>query len=358
MNSIYAVDKIYLMLGSACNLKCRHCYQADNPQPHLKKRIHPDVFAFLARIAAQRPDPVELVFWGGEPLLYWNLIREVVDRLGPVFKYGFISNGTLLTDEMVDYLNAHDILFSVSCDGPQTAKVRGVNILEDDAFCARFRRINRRCVGTTVHAYNIDPEALQSWLFERVGEVRIHYQYTLECTWDMDRDLYAYDFEKFEANLDRCAEAFARDFREGRDDTAAAYCFRRGVSAIRKYRSMDARGKPRYWWPECSSMRKTMNIGIDGTVHLCHNRDTPLGRVTDSYEALLEANDRMLREALSAKTECDACDVREWCRRGCPINSVSANPGQKECCRAERIYWLASLKAEKNVKKLYTRIAL
>lgn len=35
------LKKIYLMLGPACNLKCRHCYETDVPQPRLKKDNRP-----------------------------------------------------------------------------------------------------------------------------------------------------------------------------------------------------------------------------------------------------------------------------------------------------------------------------
>ena len=76
------LKKIYLMLGPACNLKCRHCYETDQPQPRLKKQIHPDVWTYLDRIRVGRTQPMKLTFWGGEPLLYWPLIREVVERFG------------------------------------------------------------------------------------------------------------------------------------------------------------------------------------------------------------------------------------------------------------------------------------
>ena len=41
------ISKVYLMLGPACNLKCRHCYQTDVPMPRLHKTIHEDVWKFL-----------------------------------------------------------------------------------------------------------------------------------------------------------------------------------------------------------------------------------------------------------------------------------------------------------------------
>ncbi len=95
-------------------------------------------------------NPKRLVFWGGEPLLYWNLIKEVVEKLDDsAFSYWIMSNGVLLKDEHVDFINAHEINLSISNDGPLTAKVRGVNVLDDPAFCERFNKVKHRCIGIT-----------------------------------------------------------------------------------------------------------------------------------------------------------------------------------------------------------------
>ena len=115
------LKKIYLMLGPACNLKCRHCYETDVPQPRLKKTIDRDVWNYLERMSADRVKrgdaPMQLTFWGGEPLLYWNLIREVVERMGDgAFSYWIMSNGVLLSDDMVDFINTHGMFYSVSCE--------------------------------------------------------------------------------------------------------------------------------------------------------------------------------------------------------------------------------------------------
>ena len=51
------ISKVYLMLGPACNLKCRHCYQTDVPMPRLHKTIHEDVWKFLKEALQKPPLP-------------------------------------------------------------------------------------------------------------------------------------------------------------------------------------------------------------------------------------------------------------------------------------------------------------
>ncbi|MDO4937580.1 MAG: 4Fe-4S cluster-binding domain-containing protein [Sutterellaceae bacterium] len=345
------LQKIYLMLGPACNLKCRHCYETDQPMPKLNKVIHADVWDYLSRCSerSKTGQPMKLVFWGGEPLLYWKLIVEVVERMGDdAFDYWIMSNGVLLTDDKVDFINAHGLGYSVSCDGKDTAIVRGVNILDDDAFCERFKRIQKHCVGATTHAYNIDPYALFSYVRKRVGEVPIHYQYTLECTFNMDADLYAYDFKKFEANLRRCRMNYMADYVAGNLDTAARYCLKRGVMSVERWLKRQEAGLPDEWYPECLPMRKDINVDILGFVHACHNRASVIGRVTDSYAELLEANDKIFRDAIAKKPECESCEVNSLCRHGCPLNPMSE--GQAICCEAEKLYWNESLKTVRDAR--------
>lgn len=338
------IRKVYLMLGPACNLKCRHCYQTDVPMPRLKKRIHTDVWNFLERLKREYKDnPKDLIFWGGEPLLYWPLIQEVVERFGDeAFSYWIMSNGVLLNDSMVEFINDHDIWLSVSNDGSQTASVRGVNVLDDQDFCTRFRKVRKRCVGVTTHAYNIDPYALATYVEKKVGKVRIYYQYILECTFDMDADLYNFDLKTYQNNLRRCRMNFLPEYVSGVKQSPARAALRRGVFGVERFLDRRKKGLPDEWYPECCPMRHEMNVDIEGFVHACHNRFNVIGRVTDGYDALLASNDAYFKSAIEAKPECKSCEINELCRYGCPLNQMSE--GQKQCCEAEKVYWKESLK--------------
>lgn len=79
----------------------------------------------LLRQAAAR-DSVNVVFFGGEPLSNMALIRQVVEyaearvaELGKAVDFSLTTNATLLTEEIVDWLNAHRVAVTVSMDGPR-----------------------------------------------------------------------------------------------------------------------------------------------------------------------------------------------------------------------------------------------
>ena len=103
-------------------------------------------------------------------------------------------------------------------------------------------------------------------------------------------------------------------------------------------------------------MRHTLNIDLEGNLHLCHNRRSIIGHVGDSWFTLLENNDRLLKEAFAAKPECERCDVNFLCRHGCPLNPMSE--GQKICCEAERIYWIEAVKTVQDAAAITTEIEL
>jgi hypothetical protein len=67
-----------------------------------------------------------VVFFGGEPLSNLKLIRAVVDycearfaQLGKQVDFVMTTNATLLTDEIVDWLDEHRFGLSISMDGPE-----------------------------------------------------------------------------------------------------------------------------------------------------------------------------------------------------------------------------------------------
>jgi len=75
----------------------------------------------------QSPSPtLKVEFQGGEPLLNFELIQAIVERVnvrnqheGRQIQYVITSNLVYLTDEILEFAKLHDIVFSTSLDGPE-----------------------------------------------------------------------------------------------------------------------------------------------------------------------------------------------------------------------------------------------
>lgn len=71
-----------------------------------------------------------LLFSGGEPFLYWNWIKEIIEKYGHRFQYTFNTSGYLFTDEILEFLSHYSVNFVLSVDGNEalTNYLRPVNI--------------------------------------------------------------------------------------------------------------------------------------------------------------------------------------------------------------------------------------
>lgn len=120
---------LWLGLAHACNLACKYCF-ANEPGFLGRNRLMPWSVARAAidLMIDSDPDGIEfhLIFFGGEPLLNLPVLREVLaygDRLqaerGIRLTYSITTNGTLLTRDVADLLDAHRVSVVLSIDGLQ-----------------------------------------------------------------------------------------------------------------------------------------------------------------------------------------------------------------------------------------------
>lgn len=99
--------KLAIKLGGRCNLSCSHCHCRPSAYS-----FNPDIVDW---INTQEFDLI--VFEGGEPLLYLDRICKLVSRITMRCKYKIVTNGTLLTDDSVNWLNRNNFQVLVSFDG-------------------------------------------------------------------------------------------------------------------------------------------------------------------------------------------------------------------------------------------------
>ncbi len=121
------------MLTEDCNLDCVYCYENHKNGKGLsaefvKEKIREELLAEdLCKLTS-------VTFFGGEPLLRFEVIREVVDWFYSIswpsptkdFIFQVTTNGTLLNDEMKQWFAAHreNVIVGLSMDGTKEAQDR------------------------------------------------------------------------------------------------------------------------------------------------------------------------------------------------------------------------------------------
>jgi radical SAM protein with 4Fe4S-binding SPASM domain len=111
------LKSLYLHLTNRCNLQCSYCYRESSPHlPVLHgSRRFCEMFEYIKPFTSPRP---EVTFSGGEPLMHPGF-REIVEtstRLG--YANVLLTNGTLITEPLADFIHDHFLRVKLSLDGP------------------------------------------------------------------------------------------------------------------------------------------------------------------------------------------------------------------------------------------------
>lgn len=109
-----------------CNLRCTYCYQVRQGSGMREETRRALLAEVEARVRSARLDGIEVDWFGGEPLLAPNLIRDLSRRLkaiaarhGLSYRASMATNGTLLDRETVDMLVEADLEeVQITLDGP------------------------------------------------------------------------------------------------------------------------------------------------------------------------------------------------------------------------------------------------
>lgn len=119
--------RIQLLMAQGCNLGCRYCYAWRNGSNQKGTLMAFDVAKqavdFLIERSGSRSD-LQVTFFGGEPLLNLETIRDVVTYCrgleltgSKCFTFEIITNGVLLTPEVTDWMVQEKFLLMISLDG-------------------------------------------------------------------------------------------------------------------------------------------------------------------------------------------------------------------------------------------------
>lgn len=125
------LNMITLQVTQNCNLRCSYCTYSDfynnQQRSHSDKRMSLETaikaIDFLANRSIDSAQ-VNVGFYGGEPLLEFDLIKKAVSYAEDLFphkelSFSITSNGTLLTPEILSFFREKNILLMISLDGPK-----------------------------------------------------------------------------------------------------------------------------------------------------------------------------------------------------------------------------------------------
>jgi len=121
------LKSLCLNISHDCNLRCAYCFASSGPfggeRLLMPEEIGKKAIDYLMAHSGSRKH-CEIDFFGGEPLMNWHAIKEVVaygreqgKKYGKEIKFTLTTNGVALNDEVQDFLNRENISVVLSLDG-------------------------------------------------------------------------------------------------------------------------------------------------------------------------------------------------------------------------------------------------
>lgn len=205
------------VVTNQCNLQCIYC-QAQDHRAVRKGMMSIETGKKAIDIALQSPNRhLTFEFQGGEPLLNFSVIQQMITyteqkKGAKQIDFTLVSNFSLLTEEMADFLLAHKVAICTSLDGPEElhnqnrlalnggssyqAMLRGRKILLERGYAPSAIQT------TTRHSLSRAKEIIQEYLAEGQHSIFI-------------RPLTPLGFAKFDwEKIGYTAEEFLQFYRE------------------------------------------------------------------------------------------------------------------------------------------------
>ena len=149
------VKALCLNVAHDCNLKCKYCFAAQGDFGGEKELMSFEVgkaaIDYLIANSGSRKN-LEIDFFGGEPLMNFEVVKQLVDYGRSVEKdynknirFTITTNGVLLNDEIIDYINENMHNVVLSLDGRKEVNDNMRPTLNDkgsyDITLPRFKKL-------------------------------------------------------------------------------------------------------------------------------------------------------------------------------------------------------------------------
>ncbi len=290
---MYYPRRLCIPFGIDCNFSCAYCYR-DRCRKPLPTAPTP---AFQAYLQSLPRSTYAVIASGGEPLLYFPMIQTVFSLVPVHVHKKIMTNGSLLTDSIVQWCNANHVEVHLSHDGEKTKDLRGCDIFESPRLVRLVREL--RYVRVVAVATNQNCDVLQ--LYHDIQQtLRRPFYFQVLPVEDTGHNLQlvtGFDYDTYERTL--------LQLYQEREDI------------------------PLSWYAPPAGKAKGYNVLLDGRVVGIETLRT-YGTVWDT-EASLRAG-FMKQEAQNiARCRQRTCAIRKVC-------TLSATRCSPHMCRLERIH--------------------
>lgn len=261
------IKRITLHVSNDCNLRCTYCFGGGGNYNKPRSLMTEQTAKEFVDFCIEQFERVErIVFFGGEPLLNLTVMELVCNRfkyykekgkIALLPKFIVITNGTILTDKIVTFINNNISMVTVSIDGP-----REINDVQ---------RIYRDGRGSY--------EKIAQFIHTIKKETNVKIQY--EATYTQLHINYGYSHEEISKFLDEKFDIEGVVINEQNLSPQLLLDFWNSID-LEYLRRTKLKYLPKDFWavlyvlihnlinPICSVVEKSFAVSSDGTIYPCH----------------------------------------------------------------------------------------
>ncbi len=361
------IKALCLHVAHTCNLNCSYCFASQGKyhgeRALMSFEVGKRAIDFLIENSGERRN-LEVDFFGGEPLMNWDVVKQIVKyarsvekQHGKNFRFTLTTNGMLIDDEVIEFSNKEMSNVVLSLDGRReihdATRVDYAGNGSYDRIVPKFQKLvasrggkNYYMRGTFTHK---NPDFTNDvFHMADLGFTELSME-PVVCAPDDPMALTPEDIETVKGQYEILAKEMLKREKEGRGftfyhymiDLTAGPCIYKRISG-------------------CGSGTEYMAVTPWGDLYPCHQfvgeESYKLGDIWNGV-----TNDSLRDEFRQcnayARPECDDCWAKLYCSGGCAANAYHASGSirgvYKPGCELfkKRIECAIMIKAAENAEK-------
>lgn len=311
--------KYILCITQHCNLTCKYCY-IHKKKTRMSFSVAKKIVDFMF---ANTPinERIDIGFFGGEPLLEFRLIQAITKMIEdhPQFndervEFAVVTNGTIFSDQIADFVNEHKMVFGISCDGPPFVQdtfrcfpggTASSNVVEKTLKRAK-EAIQTVLVNSVFHprTFRYLPQVVE--YFSSLGLKQIHLNPDFSAPWSQK------DINALPDIYDQIAQQYIAFYIQGNPlfinliDNKIAAILRGGYESIERCRM----GKGEFAFSPEGNIYPCERLVGDGT----ENRHC-IGNIHNGLNIERMSCNRLPDQTINA--ECLSCSLNQYCMNWC-----------------------------------------
>ena len=335
LNNALIIKAMCLHVSHDCNMRCKYCFASKGDFGSGRKLMDIETgkkaIDFLISNSGKRKN-LEVDFFGGEPLMNFEVMKEIVTyarekekEFNKNFRFTVTTNALLLNEEVINYINENFVNVVLSIDGrKETNDNMRLSINEKGTYSyiidnikdmAKSRNQENYYVRGTFTRENLDfSKDVLHLANEGFKQISVE---PVVAAANTGYDIREEDLPKIKSEYESLALEYVKRNKENKGFIFFHFMIdlEHGPCAEKRYKG-------------CGSGSEYVAVTPEGDIYPCHQfvgiEDFKMGNVKNEILNKSLA-DNFKKSNISSKEECSKCWARFYCGGGCAANAFNFN---------------------------------